>query len=65
MSQHYIIDLRCPRCGALGQIEASKSDIPPPIMCEACIRTADRPVEMGIVQVTVQQGANEHALRHH
>lgn len=58
MSQHYILDLRCPRCGKPGQATATKHDIPPPIMCEACIRTADTPVEMGIVQVTVQQGAS-------
>ena len=54
----YLLDLRCPRCGASGQAEATKSVIPPPIMCEACIRTADKLVEMGIVQVTVQQGAS-------
>ena len=58
MSQHYVLDLRCPRCGALGQAEATKRDIPSPIMCEACIRTANAAVEMGIVQVTVQQGAS-------
>ena len=55
---HYILDLRCPRCGKPGQATATKRDIPPPIMCEACIRTADKAVEMGIVQVTVQQGAS-------
>ena len=56
---HYIFDLRCPRCGKQSEATATKTDIPPPIMCEACIRTADKAVEMGIVQVTVQQGASQ------
>ena len=54
----YLFDLRCPRCGATAQTEATKTVLPPPIMCEACIRTANATVEMGIVQVTVQQGAS-------
>jgi transcription elongation factor Elf1 len=59
MAQHYILEFRCPRCRKTALAIATKRDIPPPIICEACIRTADKAVEMGIVQVTVQQGASQ------
>jgi hypothetical protein len=49
MTQHYIFELQCPQCGALGEARATKRDIPPPILCDTC----DNPAEMRIVSVQV------------
>jgi ribosomal protein S27AE len=58
MKRHYVLELKCPRCGDVKSVSTDNVNPPPRYNCGSCLLEDVEVIELAIVNATVVPGSN-------